>query len=448
MGALHWAQAWHALDEKSQMKRIFLIVAALAIGVAFGGVIEQLSPAARSAFAWIARQRAETTSTRAKPAVAQGTLTPAETNAQAGIAPEGMIDMPPDRIEAQQIEVAPVGKGILARVLAVPGTIILDPGRVARVPGRVEGTVVEMRKRLGDPVAQGEMVAVLDSREVADAKSEYLTASVAYDLKKTLFERAQTLWSKRISAEQQYLQARETFLEAELRFDLARQKLSALNLDPAAVVKAEKEESASGSGVSSLRRYEIRSLISGRVIERKVEVGSLIGRQGDPPDLYTIADLSAVWVELAVPTADLDEIMEGQAVTIASGKDSGKRGEGQIIFISPLVDPDTRSARVIAAVDNKAMIWRPGSVVTASIVTKKTPVGMLIPRAAMQTIGGERVVFVRTPAGFQKRTVTTGGSDEESYEVTSGLSPGELIAVKNTFLLKAELGKGEGGDGG
>ena len=173
----------------------------------------------------------------------------------------------------------------------------------------------------------------------------------------------------------------------------------------------------------------------------------MIGRQGDPPDLYTIADLSAVWVEMAVPTADLDEIMEGQAVAIASGKDSGKRGDGQIIFISPLVDPDTRSARVIAAVDNKAMIWRPGSVVTASIVTKKAPVGVLIPRAALQTIGGERVVFVRTPTGFQKRTITTGSSDEQAFEVTSGLSPGELIAVKNTFLLKAELGKGDGGEG-
>jgi membrane fusion protein, heavy metal efflux system len=230
--------------------------------------------------------------------------------------------MPPERVAAQEIEVAPVEKGILARVLTMPGTIALDPGRVARVPGRVVGTVTEMRKRLGDTVTQGEVVAVLDSREVADAKSEYLTASVAFDLKKTLFERAQTLWAKRISAEQQYLQARETFLEAELRLDLARQKLSALNMNPAEVVKAAKQESAAISGVSTLREYQIRSLIGGRVIERKVDVGSLVGSQGDPTDLYTIADLSVVWVELAVPTADLDVIAEGQAVVIIVIDDS------------------------------------------------------------------------------------------------------------------------------
>jgi cobalt-zinc-cadmium efflux system membrane fusion protein len=355
--------------------------------------------------------------------------------------------MSPERIAAQEIEVAPVEKGILARVLTVPGTITLDPGRVARVPGRVVGTVTQMRKRLGDSVSQGEVVAVLDSREVADAKSEYLTASVAFDLQKTLLERVQTLWAKRFAPEQKYLQARETFLEAELRLGLARQKLSALNLDPAEVVKAAKQESAAASGGSTLREYQIRSMIGGRVIERKVDVGSLVGSQGDPTDLYTIADLSEVWVELAVPTVDLDAIAEGQSVVITSGGESGKRGGGRIIFISPLVHPDTRSARVIAEIDNKTMIWRPGAAVTAGIVTGEEPVELRVPRAALQTIGGEHVVFVRTPSGFQRRAVTTGRSDEQAVEITSGLSPGEEIAVKNTFLLKAELGKGEAEEG-
>jgi membrane fusion protein, heavy metal efflux system len=426
------------------MKRIFTIVATLAMGVALGGVVSQVSPAARIMLAWTALPTlGKKTSTPTEPAKDEST--PSGSRSETRKAPEGSIDMPPERIAAQEIEVAPVEKGILARVLTMPGTITLDPGRVARVPGRVVGTVTEMRKRLGDTVTQGEVVVVLDSREVADAKSEYLTASVAFDLKKTLFERAQTLWAKRISAEQQYLQAREIYLEAELRLDLARQKLSALNMDPAEVVKAAKQESAATSGVSTLREYQIRSLIAGRVIERKVDVGSLVGNQGDPSDLYTIADLSVVWVELAVPTADLDVIEEGQAVVITSGKDNGKRGDGRIIFISPLVQPDTRSARVIAAIDNKSMIWRPDAAATAGIVTKEEPVEVHVPRAALQTIGRERVVFVRTRSGFQKRAVIIGRSDEQAVEIVLGLSAGEEIAVKNTFLLKAELGKGEAG---
>ncbi len=426
------------------MKRIFALVASLATGVALGGLVSQMSPAARTVLTWTSLARLEEkTPTRAEPAAAKDVSTPSESM---GDAPEGLIRMPPERIEAQGIELAHAGKGVLMRILTVPGTITLDPGRVARVPGRVVGTVIEMRKRLGDAVTQGEVVAVLDSREIADSKSDYLTVSVAYDLQKTLFERTQTLWTRRITPEQRYLQARETFLEAELRLNLARQKLSALNLDPAEVVEAAKKESSANS-VSSLRRYEIRSLISGRVIERKVDVGSLVGSQGDPADLYTVADLSAVWVELAVPTVDLNAIAEGQAVMIASGGDSGKRGEGRIIFISPLVHPDTRSARVIAEIDNKAMIWRPGVTLTAGIVTGEGPVEVRVHRAAVQTIGGEQVVFVRTKSGFQSRVVTTGRSDAQHTEITSGLSAGEEIAVKNTFLLKAELAKAEAEEG-
>ncbi len=427
------------------MKWIFALVASLATGVALGGLVSQMSPAARTVLTWTSLARLEEkTPTRGEPAAAKDVSTPSESM---GDAPEGLIRMPPERIEAQGIEVAPAGRGVIAQTISLPGTIILDPGRIARVPARVVGTVTEMRKRLGDTVTRGEVVAVLDSREIADAKSDYLTASVAYDLQKTLLERTQMLWTRRITPEQRYLQVRETFLQAELKFDLARQKLSALNLDPAAVAKAAKEESSASPGGSTLREYQIRSLIGGRVVERKVDVGSLVGSQGDPTDLYTIADLSSVWAELAVPTADLRAIEEGQAVVITSGGDSGKQGDGRIIFISPLVNLDTRSARVIAEIDNKAMIWRPGVTLTAGIVTGKEPVEVRVPRAAVQTIGGEQVVFVRTKSGFQSRVVTAGRSDAQHIEITSGLSAGEEIAVKNTFLLKAELAKAEAEEG-
>jgi cobalt-zinc-cadmium efflux system membrane fusion protein len=284
------------------------------------------------------------------------------------------------------------------------------------------------------------VVAVLDSREVADAKSEYLTAQVAVDLQRTIFKRHKALWTQKSNAELQYLQAKESFLEANL---LARQKLVALNLDPDEVVKAAKQESGPNTSVSTLREYTIRSLIGGRVIDRKVDVGALVGRQGDPSDLYTVADLSVVWAELTVPTADLEMIEEGQKMVILSGREAGKRGEGRIIFVSPLVDPNTRSARVIGELDNKTMIWRPGAAVTANIMVKEEQVEVRVPHAAIQTIGGKRVVFVRTPNGFEKRVITTGRSDDQAVEITSGLSAGEEIAVKNSFLLKAELGKGE-----
>ena len=424
------------------MKRIVTIIAVLTLSFGLGGAVFQIF-LPRTFLAWTGRPGDPE---QIDSAVAKDKSLPSEKKGETTNS-DGTIDMQPESIEAQAIKIAPAANGIFVQVLSVPGTITLDPSRVARVPGRVVGTVTRMTKRLGDSVTEGEVVAALDSREVADAKTEYLTAAVAHDLQTTLFERAQTLWAKRVSAEQQYLQARTSFLEKKLRLDLAKQKLTALNLNPVAVENASKRESAAISGTSSLREYEIRSMIGGRVIERKVYVGSLVSSQGDPSDLYTIADLSEVWVELAVPIADLDMIEVGQRVTIASQRESSKRGEGPIIFISPLVDPETRSARVTAQIDNELLIWRPGAVVTGDIAIKEVPVKVCVPRAAIQNIGGESVVFARTPSGFQRRAVTSARSNEDSVEITSGLAAGEEIAVKNTFLLKAELGKREAGAG-
>lgn len=413
--------------------RLLLFVLVALLGVAVGSVVHVVTD--RSIIGLISPDF-----TQVRVAVPSGQANARTEKAADEAGSQGVIKMTPDQVAAQEIEVAPVGGGALSRHIVVPGTITPDVDRIARVPARVVGTVAEMRKRLGDMVQKGDVVAVLDSREVADAKSEYLTASVNFDLQKTNFERAQTLWDKRISAEQQYLQVRATFSEAQLRFDLARQKLSALGVDAAEVANAAKQDTA-GSGQSSLRQYELRSPMSGRVVDRKVDVGTAVGKEGDPSDLYTVADLSAVWVDLTVTPGDLSKVREGAKVAISTSGEEEKRAEARIMFVSPILNAETRSARVIASLDNKDLVWRPGSFVTAEIEIARERAKVLVPRVALQTIGGERVAFVRTPEGFQRRDVKAGQADDDAVEILSGLSAADEIAVKNTFLLKAELGK-------
>jgi biotin carboxyl carrier protein len=254
-GAASKAQLKHgALDEMSRMKRISHSDS-LATAVALGGLVSQMSPATRTVLTWTCVH--EKTSTRAELASAKDVSTPSESM---GDAPECLIRMPPEQIAAQEIDVAPVEKGVLARQLTVPGTITLNMDMVARVPARVVGTVTQMRKRLGDLVTQGDVVAVLDSREVADAKSEYLTASVAFDLQKTLLERAGSMgpFLRRAAVSS----GAETFLEAELETRPGPAKLSALNSDPAEVATAAKK-GAPNAGASSLREYQIRSSSAG-----------------------------------------------------------------------------------------------------------------------------------------------------------------------------------------
>lgn len=356
------------------------------------------------------------------------------------------IRMSADQMAEQDIAIAKVAGGMLMRHLTVLGTIVTAANRVARVPARVVGTVAEMRKQLGDKVEAGEVVAVLDSREVADAKSEYLTAVVNLELQRTNYERARALWERRISAEAQYLQAQATFSETQLRVDLARQKLSALGLDANVIAANAKQEEEAGRP-SSLRRYELRSPLAGRVIDRKVDVGMAVGKEGDPAEVYTIADLSVLWADISVLTSDLDLVEEGAAVLITPANgDPEKRSDAKVIFISPVLSPDTRSARLIAELPNETGAWRPGAFVTTEIEIARDEVAVFVPRSALQKIDGSTVVFVHTKSGFERREIKTGRGDDESIEVTAGLYPGDEIAIKNSFLLKAELGKADASD--
>ncbi|MBS0232511.1 MAG: efflux RND transporter periplasmic adaptor subunit [Proteobacteria bacterium] len=364
-----------------------------------------------------------------------------EEDTEAGEADKGHADkdntlaMSAEQIDRSKISIEPAAPGVLRGRLRVPGTIIQDRNRVGRVPSKVVGTVAELRKGLGDSVKAGEVIAILDSREVADAKSEYIAALVNFQLQETLYQREKTLWEKQVSSEQRLLRAEATFRETQVRRDGSKQKLSALGVGEEAIAKLAQVEQAT----SGLERYEIKAPITGRIVEQLVDLGTPMGGEGQAHELYAIADLSKVWVELTVSPQDLPEIREGQHLQI----EGAAKSDGTIIFTSPVLNQETRSARVIASLDNAEGMWRPGSFVTADIATSETRADLVIPKAAVQTLEGKPRVFVRTPQGFESRQIEVGQEDGSAVAVLSGLSPGESVAVANTFLLKAELGKSE-----
>ncbi len=410
------------------MKVLAVGAIALLSGIAVSAAFPQVPDKARGYLALVGR--------------AFGGVTPAPAAAPAGHgeerAQEGVLAISAERITAAKIEVAEVQGGTLARKLTLPGTIVPDRNNIRRVAARIVGTVTELRKGLGDEVETGELLAVVDSREVAEARSEYVAAQVNFGLQKTLFEREEILWRSRIQAEQQYLRAKNAFAEAQVRVHLGRQKLIALGISNEEIEKM----SAAPEAMNGLQRYEIRSPGVGRVVERMVDLGTPVGGEGQAKELFSIIDLRSVWVELAVSSADIAQIREGNRVVVTMGG-SDLRAEGKIVFISPVYNPETRSARVYAAIANDDFRWRPGSFVSADVETERVDIEVRVPRAALQTLEGATVVFVRTDNGFERRKIVLGKQDEAFVEVAFGVDPGEQIAVSNTFLLKAELGKSE-----
>ena len=327
-----------------------------------------------------------------------------------------------------------VGEGRLFRHLHVPGTIVPSANLTARIAVKTTGTVVELRKGLGDRVAKGEVVALLDSREIAETKGEYLAARVSADLQKSLFERDKALWDKRISSEQQYLRSQASYQDLKVKEDAARRKLTFLGLSPAEIDALPNQPEA------QFERQEIRSPIAGKIVERRVDPGAAVGRDNLETELYSVVDLSKVWVDLAVSPGDMPLVREGQAVTVRA-EATGEAASGRIVFIVPVLDQNTRAARVVAELANPDEMWRPGSFVAAEILVSDKPARVMVPAGAIQTLEGKPNVFVRVADGFEARPVTLGRSDDDSAEVTAGLEPGEAVAVANSFTLKAELGK-------
>jgi cobalt-zinc-cadmium efflux system membrane fusion protein len=345
---------------------------------------------------------------------------------------EGLIKLSAAQIETAGIEMAPVMSGKLAKEVAVPGRIAINADAQAKIVPKLSGTAARIEKQLGDQVKKGDLLAALESREMADAKADYLASWRAEELARSIYEREERLWTQKVTAEQDYLTAKNGHQAAKIKLDLAHQRLHTIGLSDdeiKALPKADDE--------AQYRFYEIRSPIDGSVTARDIVLGQMVGTDRE---IFTIADVSKVWVEMAIPPGDLSFAKQGQEVRIEAGQE---KGTARIIALSPLIDPETRSARAIAELDNSGSVWRLGDYVNARLMSGEQEVSLIVPIAAIQTIDGKKVVFVSEGGGFRARPVTTGREDSISAEVLSGLEFGETIATSNTFTLKAELGKSE-----
>jgi len=345
---------------------------------------------------------------------------------------EGLIKLTAVQIEAAGIDMAPVLSGTLSKEIAVPGRLTLNANAQAKVVPKLAGTVASIMKQPGETVGKDDVLATLESREMAEAKSEFLAATRSAELAKGTFEREERLWKQKVTAEQEYLNAKNAHQDANIRLDLAHQKLHALGLPEDEIDRLPKIKDHENA-----RLYELRAPIAGRVIARDVILGQVVGTDRE---VFTIADLAKIWVEMSVAPQDLPFAREGQDVVVASGS---KTATAKVMLVNPMIDPDTRSAKVIAELDNAANDWRLGDFVSARLISGKQEAALVVPRAAIQTVKGSPVVFVNEQAGFRARPVTTGREDSDNVEILSGLEFAETVATKNTFTLKAELGKAE-----
>ncbi|AGN78694.1 efflux RND transporter periplasmic adaptor subunit [Pseudomonas putida] len=333
---------------------------------------------------------------------------------------EGQLHLSIAQIEAAGVQLAAAGPRELGTAFSFPGEIRFDEDRTAHVVPRVPGVVEAVQAELGQAVKRGQVLAVIASQQISDLRSEQQAAQRRLELARLTFQREQQLWQERISAEQDYLQARQVLQEAEIALANARQKVAAVG--PA------------GAG----NRYELRAPFDAVVVEKHLSVGEVVDATSNA---FTLSDLSRVWATFAVAPRDLDKVVTGRNVTV-SAPDLGAQVEGKVNYVGSLLGEQNRAATVRATLANPNGAWRPGLFVNIAVSVERFNAAVVVPESALQTWEEQTVVFARTEEGFEARPVKAGRRDAGQVEIISGLAAGTQVAAAGSFVLKSELGKG------
>ena len=345
----------------------------------------------------------------------------------------------------------------LRPTIHVPARVVFNTEAMAHVGSPLRGRIVDVKVRVGDPVKVGAELAVIESPELGEAQADFLqrrvavqTAEPAVDLSRVAWERAKGLYEQSQGISLTEVQRREAEHKASI---------AALKATESARTAAENRLHMLGMGHEGIEalattgevvpRYTIRAAIDGVVVQREVTLGELVNPEREY--LMVLADTTKLWVLADVPEARLLQVEVGAQAWISLGSegDEGhKRFAGAVTFLSPFVDPTTRTAQVRIEVPASGLGLRPGMFAQAEIVTanaqgtRETPV---VPEEAIQTVEGAPAVFVPVagePGAFRKRAVTIGPAVDGLVPVYAGLAEGESFVSAGSFLLKAELGKG------
>jgi len=349
---------------------------------------------------------------------------------------ETYVAMNEANLDRYGIELVSAAPGHVRSEIELPGEIALNGHRTAQIVARIPGMVGELNVALGDEVRAGQVVAVLISRELADAKADYLAAMQREELAAAGFAREERLRADRITSEREFIEARHGYSEARILTCSAEQKLVAMGISEEQIRGLPEEPNR------LLTHFEIRAPFAGSIIERNAQRGEMVA---EDTAIFKVADLRTVWLDLHVPDRELQSICTGQSVTLLEPTEL--RGlRGNVEYVHPIVDGRSRTVLVRVTLSNPEGLLRPGQFVTARVAAQEVTAPVVIPREAIQYLNDVPVVFVRDGCKFVAREVALGGSTSNRVAVTSGLSPGEQVAAGNSFLLKSEVEKRSAGD--
>lgn len=358
---------------------------------------------------------------------------------------DGVVELTAEAASRIEIRTALVEERVLAPELATTGQVDFDQTRLAHVSPRITGRVHRVDAVLGQDVRTGQKLADIDSIELGQSKAAYLQAKAQEELARKSFDRAQSLLDDRIASEQEVLEA-----EAELKEAIAGLRTAEETLHLYGLSQEQVDTLAYDDREASI--YPLRAPFGGTVVERHVTLGELVT---PARNLFTLADLSRVWIWIDVYQRDLGGVHIDDRARARVDAFPDEVFTGTVSYLSARVDTDTRTVRARLDVANPEGKLRPGMFVEVELVdphalggAEALATSLVVPQGAIVRDGDEHLVFVAAgEQRFERRDVHVGRQAGGFVEILEGLNAGEAVVVEGAFLLKSALSKDSLGGG-
>jgi RND family efflux transporter MFP subunit len=353
--------------------------------------------------------------------------------ALAASAREASVTLTPEAIGRAGIVVSPAGTAPIDPSIRVPGVVEPNAYRQVVVTPLVAGRVTRIGAELGQHVRRGETLASVYSPELSEARARVRAAEAELDAHDRELKRTEKLAAIGAASRAELERAHAEHAAQVAALDAARARLSLL----AGPEARERDTRESASVV------DVLAPIDGTVIARTANAGLNVDAAAP---LFTIADLSTVWVVADVYEQDLARARVGAAAIVTVPSQPDVRLDGRVAYIDPQIAAATRTAKVRVELPNPGLQLRLGMYVSVSLAGSGArdagPAAVSMPRGAVQTAGERTVVYVVDPADRQRfieRQVALGAASGERVAVVSGLAPGELVVVEGSFFVRAEI---------
>jgi cobalt-zinc-cadmium efflux system membrane fusion protein len=318
-----------------------------------------------------------------------------------------------------KLEIATVAAQEVERTLVLPGVVESDPARLAKVAPPLAGRVMTLNVQLGQRVEAGQALAVLDSPDLAAAYADYDRAKVQLDFATKNRDRARDLQKIGGAALKDLQQAETDYVSAVVERDRAEARLHQINVDPETKNKT--------------RMVTIVAPMAGSVTDLGVAPGAYWNDPTAP--LMTVADLHTVWVTANVPEKDTASISKGQSVEVRFPAFPDEIWKGEVLFVSDVLDPDTRRTKVRILFDNPEIRLKPNMFADVSFFTPRQTVPVVPTAAIILKNDTDRVFVEVAPWTFEPRRVEVGFQQNNQAVVKSGVKAGDRIVVKGGVLL-------------